>query len=231
MSSPLPPQHKDSYPRRAARTGRFTFGAPRGLVPSPDGQRVAFVRSSAGTERATSLWVLDVPSATERLVADPVDLLTGDGEELTHQERSRRERMREAGAGITGFSTDASGRLACYSLSSRLFVSDLTAGSGGRQIPVSAAVIDPRLSPDGRHIAYAGGGGLHVVATAAGSGPGRPLASPEGPGVTYGLADFAAAEELDRHRGYWCLVVRRPRAGWPLCCSEDDDDDHRQLLS
>ena len=32
---------------------------------------------------------------------------------------------------------------------------------------------------------------------------GRPLASPESGTVTYGLAEFAAAEELDRHRGHW----------------------------
>jgi len=203
MTSPLQLQSQDSYPRRAARTGRFTFGAPRGFAPSQDGKRVAFVRSRGGTERATSLWVLDVTSGTERLVADPFDLLTGGSEDLSAQERSRRERMREAGAGITGFATDAPGTLACYALSSRLFVSDLTAGSGGREIPVGAAVIDPRLSPDGRHIAFAAGGGLHVVATATDADPSRPLASPDGTDVTYGLADFAAAEELDRHRGYW----------------------------
>jgi dipeptidyl-peptidase-4 len=194
---------QDSYPRRAARTGRFTFGAPRGFTPSPDGERIAFVRSASGTERATSLWVLDVASGAERLVADPVDLLLGSAEDLSPQERSRRERMRESGAGITSFTADASVRLACYALSSRLFVSDLTGAVGGRHIVTSAAVIDPRLSPDGQHVAYAADGGLHVTGARTDGAPSRPLATPEGPCVTYGLADFAAAEELERHRGHW----------------------------
>ena len=29
------------------------------------------------------------------------------------------------------------------------------------------------------------------------------LAEPDGPGVSYGLADFVAAEEMGRMRGYW----------------------------
>src|SRR5205823_12932763 len=45
------------------------------------------------------------------------------------------------------------------------------------------------------------------------------LAEPEKEHVTYGLADFAAAEELDRHRGHWwaptsdALLVARVDGG------------------
>jgi dipeptidyl-peptidase-4 len=194
--------HDDSFPRRSARTGRFTLGSPRTFAPSADGERVAFLRSASGTDRATSLWVLDVAATTERLVAEPASLLSGGGEDLSAEERSRRERMREGGAGITAYATDQDGRLAAFALSSRLFVADLTGGERGRELPAAGAVIDPRPSPDGRYVAYAASGGLHVVAVD-GSGPGRALAEPDGPHVSYGLADFAAAEELQRFRGFW----------------------------
>ena len=75
-------------------------------------------------------------------------------------------------------------------------------------------VVDPRLSPDGRYVAYAARAALHVV-PADGSGPSRPLAEPDGDQVAYGLADFAAAEELERYRGFWwapdssALIVAR----------------------
>jgi dipeptidyl-peptidase 4 len=193
----------DSYPRRAARTGRFTFGAPRAFTGSPDGARVAYVRSAGGSQRATALWVLDVVTGTERLVADPVDLLIGRVEDLSPQERSRRERMREGGAGITTFATDRAGRIAAFALSSRLFVCDLTGPRGGRELAVAGAAIDPRPSPDGRMVAYAAAGGLHVVGAEVDGPPTRPLAEADGEGVCYGLADFAAAEELGRHRGHW----------------------------
>ncbi|HEY5031506.1 MAG TPA: prolyl oligopeptidase family serine peptidase [Actinomycetes bacterium] len=204
-----PGSFDESFPRRAARTGRFTFGAPRLFQPSADGARVAFLRSGSGTERSTSLWVLDVATASERLVVDPAELLAGGDERLPAQERSRRERMREGGAGVTSYTTDREGRLAAFALSSRLFVADLTGPYGAVELPAAGPVIDPRLSPDGTQVAYVADGGLHVVAvpTAAGTGAGtsasRVLAQPDGPHVTYGLADFAAAEELERHRGYW----------------------------
>jgi len=42
----------DSFPRRSARTARFTLGAPRAFQVSADGERVTFLRSSSGTDRA-----------------------------------------------------------------------------------------------------------------------------------------------------------------------------------
>ncbi len=201
------PGDGDSFPRRNARTARFTAGAPRAFVPSGDGERVAFLRSRSGTDRATALWVLDVQAGQERLVADPAALLAGGGEHLTAEERSRRERMREGGAGITAYSVDHEGRTVAFALSSRLFVADLTllgdaAGTAGvRELPAAGPVVDPRVSPDGRHVAYVAERGLHVVGTDGTAA--RSLAEPEGPQVSYGLADFAAAEELGRHRGFW----------------------------
>jgi dipeptidyl-peptidase 4 len=202
----MPPQPsaspgEESFPRRYARTARFTAGAPRGFAVTGDGARVVFVRSDGGTQRATSLWVLDVPHGVERTVADPVDLLAGGSEQLTAAERSRRERMREGGAGITGFSLDDAGAVAVFALSSRLFVADLVGDPAVRELPTAGPVVDPRVSPDGTLVAYASGGALHVVGVD-GAG-GRPLSEPESATVTYGLAEFAAAEELDRHRGCW----------------------------
>jgi len=78
MSQPVP-QPNESFPRRYARTARFTAGAPRAFAVTGDGARVVYVRSDSGTQRATSLWVLDVSDGTERKIADPVDLLAGGG--------------------------------------------------------------------------------------------------------------------------------------------------------
>jgi dipeptidyl-peptidase 4 len=191
----------ESFPRRYARTARFTAGAPRAFTVTGDGARVVFVRSDSGTQRATSLWVLDVATGIEHKVADPVDLLAGGSEQLTAAERSRRERMREGGAGITSFSVDDAGAVVAFALSSRLFVADLVGAGDVRELPAAGPVVDPRVSPDGSRVAYVTGGALHVVGTD-GTGE-RALAEPESATVTYGLAEFAAAEELDRHRGYW----------------------------
>ncbi|MEV6045520.1 S9 family peptidase [Streptomyces xanthochromogenes] len=190
-----------SFPRHSARTQRFTLGAPRAVTVSPDGERIAFLRSPSGTERANGLWVLDlVRGGAERIAADPVALLGGTEERLSAQERARRERSREGSAGIVGYATDAAVELAAFALSGRLFTAELRAGTA-RELPVPGPVLDPRPSPDGRRVAYVAGGALRVVG-AEGDGD-RALAEPESPEVTYGLAEFIAAEEMSRTRGHW----------------------------
>ncbi|BBA99871.1 putative peptidase [Actinacidiphila reveromycinica] len=219
-----------SFPRQHARTQRFTLGAPRAFAVAPGGERVAFVRSRSGTDREQLLWVLDLPpagegepagSAVERLVADPAAVLGGADEELSAAERARRERSREGSAGVVAFAVDRAVALAAFALSGRLFVADLAGapGPGGaegaaalRELPVPGPVVDPRPSPDGRWVAYAAGGALRVARSGApadagpagGAGPAdRALAEPDGPSVTWGLAEFVAAEEMDRTRGFW----------------------------
>ncbi|TGA95917.1 prolyl oligopeptidase family serine peptidase [Streptomyces sp. MZ04] len=196
------PAQRLSFPRQHARTQRFTLGAPRAFTVAPDGSRVAFLRSSSGTDRANQLWVLDLADGVvERVAADPQALLNGAVERLSAEERARRERSREGGAGIVGYATDAAVELAAFALSGRLFAAELRAGTA-RELRTPAPVIDPRPSPDGRHVAYVAGGALRVTG-ADGEGD-RALAEPEGEGtVTYGLAEFIAAEEMSRSRGFW----------------------------
>ncbi|MYX95814.1 prolyl oligopeptidase family serine peptidase [Streptomyces sp. SID486] len=205
----------DSFPRRHARTQRFTLGAPRAFTVAPDGSRVAFLRSGSGTDRANSLWVLDLADGTERPAADPGTLLQGAREELSAEERARRERSREGGAGIVGYATDGALELASFALSGRLFTAELRAGTT-RELRVPGPVVDPRPSPDGRHVAYVSRGGLRVVG-AEGEGD-RALAEPESAGIGYGLAEFVAAEEMARSRGFWWS----PRSDRLLVARVDD---------
>ncbi|MEU5464771.1 prolyl oligopeptidase family serine peptidase [Streptomyces althioticus] len=190
----------DSFPRRHARTLRFTLGAPRSFSVAPDGSRVVFLRSGSGTDRANALWVLDTDEGGERVAADPRALLGGASEQLSAEERARRERSREGGAGIVGYATDAAVELAAFALSGRLYTAELRAGTA-RELPTPGPVIDPRPSPDGRHVAYVARGALRVVS--AEGADDRALTTPEAEDVTYGLAEFVAAEEMSRSRGFW----------------------------
>jgi dipeptidyl-peptidase 4 len=192
-----------SFPRQHARTLRFTLGAPRAFTVSPDGSRVVFLRSASGTDRAQQLWVLDLDTdggPQERLVADPASLLGGRAEELSAEERARRERSREGGAGVVAYATDAAVQTAVFALSGRMFTVRL-ADAEVRELAVPGPVVDPRLSPDGTHVAYVCNGALRVVATDGSDD--RAVAEPDGDEVTWGLAEFIAAEEMDRSRGFW----------------------------
>jgi len=193
---------EDSYPRQSARTQRFTLGAPRNFSVAPDGSRVVFLRTGSGTDRTTMLWVADVGSHTlsERVVADPRDLFSGN-EELSAAERARRERAREGAGGVVGYATDSAVTLAAFALSGGLYVADLS-GGGVRALDVAEPVIDPRPDPTGRQIAYVSAGAVRVVGVD-GTGDREVGGQDAGGDVSWGLAEFIAAEEMGRFRGYW----------------------------
>jgi dipeptidyl-peptidase-4 len=189
----------NSFLRLQARTQRFTLGTPRGFQVSPDGSRVLFLRSASGENRQHILWQLDVASGEETRLADPEVLLGGD-EELSPEERARRERSREQAGGVVGNATDADARIAAFALSGKVFVADAVTGEV-RELATEGPVIDPRPDPTGTHVAYVADNALRVVAVD-GSGD-RALAEPDGPDRACGVAEFIAAEEMGRSRGFW----------------------------
>jgi dipeptidyl-peptidase-4 len=191
----------DSFPRQHARTQRFTLGAPRNLTVAPDGSRVAFLRAAGPEDPLTSLWVLDVGTGEEQIVADPSALLAGDPTDLPPEERVRRERARESAAGITGYATDAEHRIVAAALAGQLVVADLVARTAAI-VPVPSAVIDPRPDPTGGQVAWVDGRQLWIVDLADPSSA-RVVAGEDDPEVRWGVAEFIAAEEMDRFRGYW----------------------------
>ncbi|HJD81536.1 prolyl oligopeptidase family serine peptidase [Kitasatospora aureofaciens] len=191
----------DTFPRQYARTLRYTVGAPRSFSVAPDGSRVVFLRSRSGSDRANLLWTLDTATGEERIAADPAVLLGGGEEDLSPAERARRERSREGSAGIVGYALDAEGRQAAFALSGRLFTADLLTGDA-RELPAQGPLLDPRISPDGAHVAYANTAGELRLTRTDGTGD-RTLAEPDGPNVTWGQAEFIAQEEIDRDRGFW----------------------------
>jgi dipeptidyl-peptidase-4 len=209
----------ESFPRQQARTRRFSLGVPRSFKVSPDGSRVVFLRSQGGADPVTCLWQLHVRTGHEELVADPAALEPA-GEDLSPQEKARRERTREQAGGIVGFATDRALAVAAFTLAGRVYVTGLDSPggreTGGRQkgprlLGAHSPALDPRPDPTGTRVAYVHHSALHVTPVdrggsgAGGAGDGDiVLADPAGaPGLSYGLAEFIAAEEMGRLRGYW----------------------------
>ena len=108
--------------------------------------------------------------------------------------------MREVGGGIVGYDVDAGTRKAAFALAGRLFLADLVYG-GATELSTVGRVIDPRVDPTGSRVAYVTGGALHVVETDGTDG--RLLIGEDTDDVTWGVAEFVAAEEMGRARGYW----------------------------
>ncbi|MEY4025274.1 MAG: hypothetical protein RL438_787, partial [Actinomycetota bacterium] len=204
----------DTFPRQYARTQRLTLGEPRNIVVSPDGKRVLFLRSAAGNDTVNSLWLCHTERNTETCIADIRTLLSDSNtENESAQERARRERAREGAAGIVSFSCDSDVHRAAFAVSGRLFVSDMhSAHEIMVKSPAPGTVYDARISPDGKHIAYVRGSALFVCDM---QGNEKCLTLETTTDVLWGVAEFVAAEEMNRQRGYWwspnsdALVVER----------------------
>ncbi|MBP2367331.1 prolyl oligopeptidase family serine peptidase [Pseudonocardia parietis] len=194
----------DSFPRLHARTRRFSLGVPRGFTLAPDGSRAVFLRSRSGTDPVTCLWSVDAATGAERLLVDPATVPGLPGEEdLPAAERARRERVREQAGGVVGYTVDTAVERAVFALSGRPFTVALTGEPAVRPLDVGAieAVVDPRIDPSGARVAFVADRALHLHDLAAGTTD--RLAGDDDANVSYGLADFAAAEEMGRTRGFW----------------------------
>ena len=193
----------DTFPQQFARTQRLTLGEPRNVVVSPDGARVVFCRSLGGSDAVNSLYVLNVATSTETCVADMYAQHSSNTDPKldTSAEQARRERAREGASGIVGYSCDDQVLNAAYCVAGKLFVTNLVTAVT-HQINTSEAIFDPRISPNGKHIAYVRDGKLCIcnltgteIIVAAEAAPNND--------ITWGQAEFVAAEEMGRQRGYW----------------------------
>jgi dipeptidyl-peptidase 4 len=182
-----------------ASSRRFALGRPRDLTLVPDPGRLLFLRALAPDDPNTALWSCDLGTGEERMLADPRVLLDGQAEVIPAAELRRRERIRESARGIVAYSTDSAGRLAAFALSGRLFVCDLESGET-RAVPTGGECVDPHIDPTGAAIAYVHERSLRVVTL---DGEIIVELSDDDPEVTYGSEDFAAAEEQNRHHGFW----------------------------
>ncbi|MFM8858020.1 MAG: DPP IV N-terminal domain-containing protein, partial [Actinomycetota bacterium] len=197
--------HQDTFPRQYARTQRFTLGEPRTFSISADGNRVIYLRSRSGSDSVNCLWEYDLTTFSERLIVDPL-AIAGDAGDVSPEEKARRERLREAGSGITSYTVDKQARVYAFALSGQLYVGEFTTGTTSH-IATHGPVFDPRFDPTGHRIAFVIDGELACIDLDAANRVVRTIAGRsvfgESESVAWGVADFIAAEEMGRYRGFW----------------------------
>ncbi len=183
-----------------ASTYRFRLGGPSSVRVMPGGESVLFLRGGARSF-VNDLYEFDVRSGTERVLLTADGILKGGEEELSAEEKARRERMRQAARGIAGYSVSEDGKMILVPLSGRLFLVDRASG-GVKELKSEAGYpIDARFSKDGSRVGVVRDGDLYVIDVA--SGEERRLTTKTSQTQTNGLAEFVAQEEMSRHSGYW----------------------------
>lgn len=185
----------ESYPRQKARTRGFQLGRPRSFAVLDDG-RVLFARSASGTSVVNDLWLI---ADDEQRIVDVAQLpISG---ELPAAERARRERLREVTSGITQYSVDDAGRTAVFTVDGAGFVVALQPPFPVTALNTPTGIVDLRIDPAGTAVAFVHDGSLMRMPLDAGVA--EVVRAPAADSESWGLADFIAAEELGRYRGFW----------------------------
>ncbi len=190
----LPAAHAADCFETLAQTRAYSLGMPRHVVVLPDGTHVLYLRSGPHDTRQR-FYEYDVASNTERELAAP----SAAPEQLSAEEKARRERARMTLSGITDFAVSDDGSIVLVTQADKLMTVALPSG---QVTPVpGSGWIAPRLSPDGKTVAVVRDNDLHLITLA--TGEDAQLTHGGSDTLTHGLAEFAAAEELDRADGSW----------------------------
>ena len=190
-----------SFLRDYAETRGFSAGRPTGIKMTPAGDAALFLRSGP-RDVVRNLYEMNVATGTVRCLARAEDLLQGEEEELTPEEKARRERMRMSARGITRFRLSKDAKKVLIGLSGNLYVIRRSDGQVSR-LPESQAgpARDARFSPNGEYVSCIRGHDLYVIDLA--KMEERAVTTGGTADLAHGVAEFVAQEEMRRRTGYW----------------------------
>jgi dipeptidyl-peptidase-4 len=171
---------------------------------SPDGSALTYLQGAPGSQ-VRSLWRHDLASGERVQLAGPAPE-SERNETLSLEEQLQRERRRTGSLGITE-----------YAWAPRAATPTLVVPTGGRVlvgvgdttvrgplaplagVEEAAAVA---ISPDGTRVAFVHDADVWIVSVTGNDAP-RRITADAGDAISNGLAEYAAAEELDRFDGMW----------------------------
>lgn len=192
---------------------------------SPAGDRVSFLRGRDDDANTLDLWQYRVDTGQTGLLLS-ADALTTASVELSDEEKARRERARIADlGGIVEYRWAADGLHLLLPLGGDVWLVQIAAAEKDlsteaeaetgveadtdvdetlsiRQLTSGDAYdLDPKISPDGAHVAFIRNRALWLVAAAGGEA--RALTENASDSISSGMAEFIAQEEMGRDTGYW----------------------------
>lgn len=168
-------------------------------IIAPSGDFVTVLQGREDDAGQQDLWSYDIKTGEGRRLVSSTDLL-GAPEELSEEEKNRRERARQYASGIIAYEWVGQNML-MFPLGGDIYLYDLETETA-RQVTATAGFeTDPKVSADGSLIAYVRDDELYVKELE--TGLERQLTSSATDTIRNATASFVVQEELDRSTGYW----------------------------
>ncbi|MDI5876118.1 S9 family peptidase [Shewanella xiamenensis] len=172
--------------------------SPRGLKLSPDGQRVTYLAGRKDNQNFYDLWQMDVKTGESSLLLNADKLASN---ELSDEEKARRERQRIYGEGIMEYFWADDSKALLIPASGNLYYFSL-ADNSVSQLPIGEGfATDARLSPKGNFVSFVRDQNLYVLNLA--TKKLEAMTTDGGGAIKNAMAEFVAQEEMSRMTGYW----------------------------
>ena len=190
-----------SFLKRYAETRGFMLGRPSKPKFTPDGKAVLFLRAAGPATPRQALFEFDIATGKTRELLSAETLLHGATEQVSPEEKARRERQRVSVGGFADYHLDEAGGRVVVMLAGKVYVVERAAGKVRELKCGPGTIVDPKWSPDGKYVSYVRDYDVMAYDLAADN---EQAVTSGGTAIkTHGLAEFVAQEEMDRHTGYW----------------------------
>lgn len=174
--------------------------SPNQLKVSPDGQRITFIQGKKSDYERYDLWEYNVASGKKQLLFDADDLHQGK-EELSDEEKARRERRREYGSGIMRYHWSNDGKALLFPLAGDAYYYQLGEQNAQQILDTEAFETDIKLSPKNQYVSFIRDQNIFFKNIS--SGEETQVTSDGKDTIKNGMAEFVAQEEMKRLTGYW----------------------------
>ena len=174
--------------------------SPVQLKFSPDGSRVTYLQGKTDDYNRYDLWEYNLDDNTNRVLVDSAELFSGP-ENLSDEEKARRERQRIYGKGILEYTWSTDGKALLFPLNGDLYYYDLASAKSKKLTNTEAFETDARFSPKGNYVSFIREQNLYALEL--NSGKEIQLSQDGGGVIKNGMAEFVAQEEMSRMTGYW----------------------------
>jgi dipeptidyl-peptidase-4 len=122
-------------------------------------------------------------------------------ENLSDEEKARRERLRLSGSGIVSYTWSKDGKALIFPLAGDVYFYVLGAKKAQRLLDTPKFETDIKLSPKGNYVSYIREQNLYIMEIA--TREETAITTKGGDDIKFGMAEFVAQEEMSRMTGYW----------------------------
>ncbi len=199
-NEPVDEKNKQLTIERIYSSPSLNGQTPKSLTFSPDGSRVTYLKNKADDLYRYDLWEYNLISQKNSLLVDSEDIFSGI-ENLSDEEKARRERQRIHGVGIMEYQFSPDGSALLFPLNGDIYYYQLANQTTKRLTKTSAFETDSKFSPEGNYVSFIREQNIYVVNINTGI---EKQLTKDGSGVIKnGMSEFVAQEEMGRMTGYW----------------------------